>query len=101
MLSLLTLIVKIVVWRRLTSDIHTTYIYDIEEENIMHGRPMLYRDQYGNCFMARSVKELRDKVGGGRVSKMYNDLKSGETVHTGYVVGAHWCTAFQPVQNPA
>ena len=69
----------------------------------MNGKLMLYIDQWGNRYMARTVKELREKVGGGRVGKMYVDQKIGSTMHCGYVVGQHWCTAFTltPYRKPA
>lgn len=67
----------------------------------MRGKLTLYLDQYGNRFFARTVAELRDKIGGGRVSRMYADKNDGHTVHVGYVVGPHWCTAFQPMEMPA
>lgn len=66
----------------------------------MKGKLTLYLDQYGNKWFARTIKELREKIGGGRVSKMYRDTKEG-TKHVGYVVGPHWCEAFQPVRLPA
>jgi len=62
----------------------------------MKGKLMLYLDQYGNRWFARTVAELRAQIGGGRVSKMYIDAKGGETHHVGYVVGQHWCTAYAP-----
>jgi len=70
----------------------------------MKGRLMLYIDQYGNRWWARTVAELRQQIGNGssRVSKMYHDkyMKDGtqRTYHTGYVVGQHWCTAFVPYE---
>ena len=67
----------------------------------MRGKPMLYVDQYGDKFYASTVRELREKIGGGRVGKMYRDLKDGGTVHVGYVVGRHWCSAYAPVKLPA
>lgn len=68
----------------------------------MKGKNTLYIDQYGNKFWARTVKELRAQIGmgGSRVSKMYVDLKQGGSRHVGYVVGAHWCTAYQRVEAP-
>lgn len=68
----------------------------------MGGKLMLYLDQYGNRWFARTVAELRAQIGGGgsRVSKMYAERAGGD-VHTGYVVGPHWCTAFEPVARPA
>lgn len=69
----------------------------------MNGKLMLYIDQWGQKFWARTVKELRSNIemGGSRVSKMYVDKKSGGTAHIGYVVGRHWLTAYQPVEIPA
>jgi hypothetical protein len=67
----------------------------------MRGQFTLYLDQYGNRFFARTIAELQKKVGGGRISKMYLDKSDGTTVHCGYVVGAQWCTAYRPVENPA
>ena len=67
----------------------------------MNGKPMLYRDQWGNCWHAATVRELRQKIGGGRVSKMYRDKRDGSVVHVGYVVGRHWCNAYAPVELPA
>ena len=67
----------------------------------MNGKTLLYRDQYGNCFVASTVRELREKVGGGRVSRMYQDKKGGSVVHTGYVVGQHWLSAFAPFEQAA
>lgn len=65
----------------------------------MNGKRMLYMDQFGNHFFARSVNELRSQIGmgGSRVSKMYRDTKDGLTVHVGYVIGAHWLEMFAPV----
>ena len=62
----------------------------------MNGKLTLYQDQYGQTFMARTLKELRSKLS-GRVSKMYVDKKDGTVKHVGYVVGRHWLTAFQPI----
>lgn len=58
-------------------------------------------DQYRNVVFARTVKELREDCGGGRVSKMYVDKKDGRTVHVGYVVGNRWFTRFAPVEKAA
>lgn len=67
----------------------------------MRGKRLLYVDQWGNRFSASTVRELRAKVGGGRVSRMFQDKKDGSTVQTGYVVGRHWLTAFVPLELPA
>lgn len=66
----------------------------------MNGKLTLYRDQYGATWFARSVRELQRELR-GRVSKMYVDMKDGQTKHVGYVVGEHWCTAYQPVRIDA
>ena len=47
---------------------------------------------------ARTVSELRDKIGGGLVSKMYVNARSGNCYHIGYVIGNYWCTAYMPVR---
>ncbi len=67
----------------------------------MRGKQTLYVDQYGSRFWAKTVKELRGMIGmgGSRLSKMYVDKKDGRTVHVGYVIGQHWLTAYQPVEN--
>ena len=69
----------------------------------MSRQATLYIDQYGSREFARTVKELRAKIGGGgcRVSKMYRDKKDGRTVHCGYVIGQHWFTAYTPKEIPA
>jgi hypothetical protein len=61
----------------------------------------LFIDQYGEPIWARTVKELREKVGGGRVGNVYVDKKDGRTVHCGYVVGRRWFHRFAPVELPA
>ena len=58
----------------------------------------IFIDQHGDLVWARTVKELREKVGGGRVGKMYVDKKDGRTVHCGYVVGRRWFSRFASVE---
>lgn len=65
----------------------------------MNGNLTLYLDQFGNRWFARTVRELREAIGGGKVSRMFRDTANG-TMHVGYVVGQHWCTAYQPVRIP-
>jgi len=65
----------------------------------MNGKFTLYMDQYGNHWYAKSAKELRAKIGGGRISTMYCD-KLGGPVKIGYIIGKHWCEAFQPIEKP-
>lgn len=64
----------------------------------MNGKQTLYIDQWDNKFWAKTVKDLRNKVGGGRVAKMYCDKKDGSYVHCGYVIGQHWLKAYRPVE---
>jgi hypothetical protein len=64
----------------------------------MNGKLVLYMSQYGDHFVARTVKELKEKAGPGRVSKMYQDTIEGTTVHVGYVIGRRWFTAFVPYE---
>jgi hypothetical protein len=66
----------------------------------MNGKLMLYIDQYGKPVWARTVRELREKAGGGRVSTMYSDKKDGRTVRTGYVVGRRWFSRYLPLELP-
>ena len=54
----------------------------------------LFLDQFGEPIWARTVKELREKVGGGRVSTMYRDKKDGSVVRCGYVIGRRWFSRF-------
>ena len=67
----------------------------------MNGQPILYVDQWGNRWRVRTVRELHKRIGGGRLSKMFRDKADGDTVHCGYVVGQHWCTAYRPIELPA
>lgn len=66
----------------------------------MNGRLLLYIDQWGNKFWARTVKELRGQIamGSSTVRKQYIDKRDGTTVHNGYVIGGHWLTAYKPVE---
>lgn len=62
----------------------------------------LWIDQHGRNLWAHTVKELRDKCGGGKVSKMYrDDPLTKRAVHCGYVVGSRWFSKFQPVERNA
>ena len=67
-------------------------------KGLINGEPTLFIDQYGQRYWARSVKELKSKVGVQHCSKMYLDKKDGSVVHCGYVLGEHWLTAFKPVE---
>jgi hypothetical protein len=61
---------------------------------------LLYIDQFGARIWARTVRELRAAIGGGRVSKMYVDKANGQTAHIGYVIGKHWLAAYAPIEKP-
>lgn len=65
--------------------------------NITPRKPLLYIDQYGYRYWARTLKELRAQCS-GRVSIMYRDKRDGRTVRVGYVIGQHWLTAYAPVE---
>lgn len=67
---------------------------------MLHGKHTLFIDQYGNRWRVHTVKELRAKVGGGRVSKLYVNDKSGNRYHVGYVIGSYWCRAIVRVYKP-
>lgn len=63
--------------------------------------PTLFVDQYGRKIIASTAKELRDKVGGGKLSKQYSDKRDGRTVWNGYIVGPYWFTALKWAEVPA
>lgn len=65
----------------------------------MRGKTILYVDQYGRNIIAKTVAELREKAGGGKVSKMY--CGEAHVHHIGYVVGDRWFRAFEPVRIAA
>ena len=70
----------------------------------MRGKLMMYRDQFGQCICAHTVKELREKCGGGRVFKIFRDKPGGkpyEAIHVGYGVGCRWFDAFVPFEAAA
>jgi hypothetical protein len=57
-------------------------------------------DQFGMVFKLKTChprKELKTLFS-GRVSKMYVDLKSGETKHIGYIVGGSWLTLYKTIR---
>ncbi len=60
----------------------------------------LFIDQFGQPIWARTVKELREKVGAGRVFKVYCDKKEGPPMHVGYGVGSRWFNEYAPVERP-
>lgn len=60
----------------------------------------LYLSQYWDKFYAKTLKELKEKVWGWRVSKMYVDKKDWTTVHNWYVIWNLWLSAFIPYETP-
>ena len=72
------------------------------EAATMKERPVrLFLDQYRTLWQARTVRELREKIGGGRVSIMYRDKTDGRTVRCGYVIGQLWLSEVAPVEKEA
>ena len=71
----------------------------------MRGKSTLYIDQYGNRIWARTLAELKEQAGAGRVFKIYADKVAGEhagrSVHCGYGIGQRWFNAYHPVEIPA
>ena len=66
----------------------------------LHQLATLYVDQCGSKIYARSVKELKEKAGPGKVSKVYRDIGT-DVFHCGYCVGDRWFDAYAPVTVPA
>lgn len=66
-----------------------------------NGKQTLWLDQYGQPIWAKTLKELREKAGGGAMHKQYVDKLDGTTVHNGYIVGSRWFTAYAPIELPA
>ena len=54
-------------------------------------------DQYGGTYHIEKHprKELMEQIGINHVNKMYVDLKSGGSRHSGYVIGALWITVHE------
>ena len=55
-------------------------------------------DQYGQTYHdlgKHPLKELMDRLGCRKNSKMYCDKIDGTTVHVGYVIGQHWCRLYE------
>ena len=66
----------------------------------MNGKTLLYIDQWGNRWYAKTVKDLANQLGysKGSARRIYRDKKDGRTVPVGYTIGRHWLEAFQPVE---
>lgn len=77
----------------------------MKRETFFDGKPVLFIDQYGDRFWARSLAELRGQCPGA-VTAQYNDRKDGSTVRNGYAIGVgganeRWLTAFKPIEFAA
>jgi hypothetical protein len=68
----------------------------------MNGKLTLFYDRQSNStILAKTLRELQFKAGGGRISKMYRDGYNNKAVHIGYVVGDRWFTAYTPFESIA
>ncbi len=60
-------------------------------------------DQYGNTYhnLEHPRKDLMQRLGYRSAKKTYIDTKDGNSFHTGYVVGPHWCNVYkvEPMRN--
>jgi hypothetical protein len=66
----------------------------------MNGKLTLFFDRQSNStILAKTLRELQFKAGGGRISKMYRDGYNNKAVHIGYVVGDRWFTAYTPFES--
>ena len=55
-------------------------------------------DQWGNYYHIGNNsprKWLLNHFDRKHADKMYQDLKTGETIHTGWVIAGHWLTVYQ------
>lgn len=56
-------------------------------------------DQHGNAiYNCKTLKELKDRVGGKRVEKIYIDKKDGGRVWIGYVIKGRWFGVYQALE---
>lgn len=65
----------------------------------MKGKLVLYIDQYGCTYFARTAKELNTEVRGKR-SRIYVDGGDGRTYYIGYMIGQRRFIAYTPVRIP-
>lgn len=55
-------------------------------------------DQFGNTFHnlgCHPRKALLEQLGYKAAKRIYCDSNDGNTYHTGYVVGPHWCQLYR------
>jgi hypothetical protein len=68
----------------------------------MNGKLMLYIDQYGAPIWARTVRELREKAGGGRCFKIFCDRNNPpRSVQVGVGIGSRWFNRYIPWEGKA
>lgn len=67
----------------------------------MNGKLIMYRSQYGRTIWARTVKELKEQAGSGKLFRIYRDYTKGEHAgkccHVGYGIGGEWFDGFIPL----
>lgn len=61
----------------------------------------LFVDQFGQKIYASTIKELKQKAGPGKVSRMFIDGTDGKIYHVGYVIGARWFSFYEPIMKEA
>lgn len=64
----------------------------------MNGTWMLYIDQHGGKYGARTVRELCEQFDRKKAHRQYSDTRAG-TFHTGYIIAGHWLTAYVPYRG--
>ena len=54
-------------------------------------------DQYNQTYhgLRHPRKDLLERLGRSKASKMYIDRKDGEAVHVGYVIAGQWLTIYE------
>ena len=62
---------------------------------------LLFIDQAGNQFFAKTLHELKRQCYNKQARKQYVDSKVGRPVHCGYVIGDRWLTAYDPIHVKA
>lgn len=54
-------------------------------------------DQYNQTYheLRHPRKDLLERLGRSKASKMYIDRKDGSSVHVGYVIAGQWLTIYE------
>lgn len=64
---------------------------------------MIAIDQYNQIYAIpgrHPRKELLERLGRRKATRMFIDRKDGSTKHIGYVIAGLWLTLFAPVERP-